>query len=763
LSFRAVGTAPGDSPYIPPDSVGDVGPTQILVHVNGRVRVFDKAGNVGALDASESAFWSAVAGGQGVTDPNVRYDRISARWFLSAINLAATNNRVLIAVSSGPIVTDSTSFTFFYFTIDAGGAGDRNNFCDFPSLGVDANALYIGCNMFSTSSFEHSTGFVVRKSSVAGAGPIVVTAFKNLTGGTSAGPYSPRGVDNDDPQATAGYFVGVDVATLGRIVVRRVSNPGGTPSISGNLNVTVPATAQPLAQIVRGSSTGLDPSDDRLFIASIRKNKITGATTLWTAHNIAVDAACVASAAGAGRRNGGRWYEIGNLGGAPALVQAGTLCDTATVAPKGFVYPSVTITGQGHATIGASFAGSNDYAGAAVSGRLRTDSPGATWAAAYPQAGLASYRIIDGLGRNRWGDYSFTDVDPGDDQTVWTFQEYADAPANNWAIRVLRIDAPPPATPSSASPASVCAGLASVHVTVTGASSAGTEFFDPGPDTGGPGFAHRLSASVDGSVSVVSAQFVDPTHVTLDVSTLGATAGPRNVTVTNPDGQSATGSGIFTVIAPDPPAASNEGPVCAGGTLRLHAEAPPGATYAWTGPGGFSSSEQNPVIVGAGAAAAGSYLVTATIGGCASPAATTEVVVLSEGSACDDGDAATCSDACAGGACAGTLVAEPFEVGPTLRLARSPVDTTLEWSDPAGPFDVYRGVNGAAPWSYGQGCLEQGVTGDSYSNADVPPAGQFFYYLVSRVDRCRESALGRDSSGAPIPNGSPCLERASLR
>ena len=40
-TFKGVGLS--ESGYIPPDSMGDVGPTQILMHVNGRIKVFDKS------------------------------------------------------------------------------------------------------------------------------------------------------------------------------------------------------------------------------------------------------------------------------------------------------------------------------------------------------------------------------------------------------------------------------------------------------------------------------------------------------------------------------------------------------------------------------------------------------------------------------------------------------------------------------------------------------------------------------------------------
>jgi hypothetical protein len=77
------------------------------------------------------------------------------------------------------------------------------------------------------------------------------------------------------------------------------------------------------------------------------------------------------------------------------------------------------------------------------------------------------------------------------------------------------------------------------------------------------------------------------------------------------------------------PTASSDSPVCAGTTLHLNASAVSGATYAWTGPNGFASSDQNPTVATATTAAAGTYSVTATIGGCTSAADTTAVTVNS--------------------------------------------------------------------------------------------------------------------------------------
>src|SRR6202043_721068 len=57
----------------------------------------------------------------------------------------------------------------------------------------------------------------------------------------------------------------------------------------------------------------------------------------------------------------------------------------------------------------------------------------------------------------------------------------------------------------------------------------------------------RLKAAVSGGVVVNSVTYVSPTHITLNVSTLGATLGPKNLTVTNPDGQVVVANNFFTV------------------------------------------------------------------------------------------------------------------------------------------------------------------------------------------------------------------------
>lgn len=221
LSFT--GATLADTDAFPPDSMGAVGPAQFIVAVNGRIRSFNKHTGVadGVLDVNPDVFFESVmtppATNNFTSDPRIRYDRLSGRWFLIIIDVpgrsGALPNRVMIAVSDSSVVTASNVWTFFQFQHDLvtpRSNTDNGNFADYPTLGIDAHALYIGVNVFGTrgvGSFANTTGFVVRKSSLLGAGPIVATAFRKLVGsGTQGGPYTPQGVDNYDLNATEGYL-----------------------------------------------------------------------------------------------------------------------------------------------------------------------------------------------------------------------------------------------------------------------------------------------------------------------------------------------------------------------------------------------------------------------------------------------------------------------------------------------------------------------------------------------------------------------------
>lgn len=75
-----------------------------------------------------------------------------------------------------------------------------------------------------------------------------------------------------------------------------------------------------------------------------------------------------------------------------------------------------------------------------------------------------------------------------------------------------------------------------------------------------------------------------------------------------------------------PPLVSNDGPYCVGDVIHLTANGQSGATYSWTGPGGFTSTQQSPTRPNCTMAMAGTYTCTISLNG-QSSSATTQVVV----------------------------------------------------------------------------------------------------------------------------------------
>jgi hypothetical protein len=552
----------------PPDCMGAVGPTQFVVFVNGRLVTFNKITGAadGALNVDPGIFFNPVDNGWSTSDPRIRYDRLSGRWFLAIINVS-TPNRILIAVSdaaSNGVISGATVFTFFFIPIESLPPAISNTcLADYPTLGVDANALYLGTNNFCGSpsqTFNSCDGFVVRKSSILGAGPIVATALRGLVATpTSEGPFVPQGVDNYDPAATEGYFIGVSQILFSRLDLRRVSDPGGTPGVSANVLLTVPTTSFPLLVQHLGNTGGnagrLAAIDDRLYAAHLRNGR------LWTAHNIGVTN--TGTAAGTRTRNGSRWYELTGIAspGTPALVQSGTVFEpsaTNSTDQPNYWMPTVMVSGQGHVVLGGSRAGTNAGADAFYTGRLSGDGAGAMNTPAQYTFTSDQYNPAGdpgGTGGRRWGDYSFTSLDPIDDQTLWTIQQFCDA-SNSYGVSIVKLLAPPPAAPTTAD--SVDVGLASVASMVVGTPVSGSGFFDPGANLGGgvPAYSHLIASvnntGVTGTPPTVNGvTYINPTHVQLDLNTSGATANlageKYTVVITNPDGQVAVGSQILKV------------------------------------------------------------------------------------------------------------------------------------------------------------------------------------------------------------------------
>lgn len=85
-------------------------------------------------------------------------------------------------------------------------------------------------------------------------------------------------------------------------------------------------------------------------------------------------------------------------------------------------------------------------------------------------------------------------------------------------------------------------------------------------------------------------------------------SGNFNVTVTNPEGCSTSESVYIEVHSIPNALAYSNSPICEGDTLKLQATG--GETFSWSGPNGYQSTAQNPMIDNCTEANAGEYVVT---------------------------------------------------------------------------------------------------------------------------------------------------------
>ena len=129
----------------PPDTMGAAGPNHFVAFNNGSFSVFNKNGAV-VSQVSDTSFLDSALGSDpgGLSDPRILYDPASQRWFATMITTdQATNNKILIARSNTPDPTQGFKGVSYTTT--------NNRFADFPTLGLDANGVYIGTNNFNST------------------------------------------------------------------------------------------------------------------------------------------------------------------------------------------------------------------------------------------------------------------------------------------------------------------------------------------------------------------------------------------------------------------------------------------------------------------------------------------------------------------------------------------------------------------------------------------------------------------------------------
>jgi T5SS/PEP-CTERM-associated repeat protein len=386
----------------PPDTMGAAGPNHFVAFNNGSFSIFNKNGAL-VSQVSDTSFWTSALNGSnpgGLSDPRILYDPASQRWFATMITTdQSTNNKILFARSN---TSDPTQgFKAVSYTTTNG------RFADFPTLGLDANGVYIGTNNFNArgNSLRSLGLYSVPKADLLAATPSLARITTNLNAlSTSTYGFTLQAAVNYGSKSTSDPepIISTSNTAFSQYKFVNLSGTSGAGATLGSVtNKSVDTTSYPTNSPQPGTSTTIDNGDDRFS-----GNLMQVGNFLYAVQNITVSG-----------RSAVRWT-IADATTFNVLHQ-GTISDGSL----SYFYPSIAVNPSGDVVVGFSGSSASTYASTyAVAGTSAGGVPGATLSFGLPMQTKAG---TDFYPDTRWGDYSAVTPDPADPGVFWSHQEYA--------------------------------------------------------------------------------------------------------------------------------------------------------------------------------------------------------------------------------------------------------------------------------------------------------------------------------------------------
>lgn len=414
--------------FIPPDTMGAAGKTQIMEFVNGGVAVFSKTGAT-LSKVSDLDFWTAAGRTGANGDSRVMYDKAADRWV--ALSFASSVSQIQIAVSNSSDALGGWKSTVF--------TGFSGGTADYPTLALDGNNAYIGTNNFNASgNFRGTTLNVIPLSSLFdAAGPttagraVVNTPYSPVTGGADGG-FAIQGVNNLDAGDPNGHVLAAslffndniryDIIGAGNLATATLSpvsylgttdygpnNPGRQPNAVPDVCVVATGCSFP------NNDRVIDTLDQRIGSSVYEANGRI--YSVYTATPLGGDTTYV------------RYLVVDAA--TNAILDQGQIGDGVHDYYEG----SLAVNRFGQVVIAYNRSGSG--ADGKITVLARTYSTGADGHLTQRSTEMTLIESIvddyhngalDGQianGRQRWGDYSAVSLDPTNDRDFWIFGEYA--------------------------------------------------------------------------------------------------------------------------------------------------------------------------------------------------------------------------------------------------------------------------------------------------------------------------------------------------
>jgi len=439
-----------DSGWNPPDSQIAAGPNNVVASTNGAVNILDKRGNSLSSQTLVGFFSPLGAEHNDVFDPWVVYDPYINRFWIMAVSGRTTGfNNIVIGLSNTQDATLGWTLWELDATVDGG--TDTSNWCDYPKLGFDAQAIYVTCNMFQLNTTTNANNFQYTKTRIMTKNQFVnntgifwwdTTQLREGNVGTGSFVFTLQPAQMFGASAADGEFL-VDAQGRGgtgsTLDVWRITNAAECCN-GDNVGPTLAYRSHGIRSYgpsdgarQPGTTTQINNGDSRLLYAVWKNGRLS------TGHTVACPDVTTNACGG--------FTEL-NVSAYPTI---STLTDMSITAGGQDVYfPAVSVNGADDKAMvftvsDGSLSPTAAYLGIPSSTDCTNCLDGGTTAFRFGQNSNGFVRL-DGSGRNRWGDYSGAAPDPNG-EGIWLAGEFAAATDDTWGVQagLTYQTAPPPA------------------------------------------------------------------------------------------------------------------------------------------------------------------------------------------------------------------------------------------------------------------------------------------------------------------------------
>ncbi len=408
---------------IPPDVNGAVGPNHVMTTLNTQVRISDRAGTV-ISTVTLNSFWAPLGGLTSTYDPKILYDPTANRWiFVSSGEPQLNTSCTLLAVSK---TSDPTQGWNLYKTdVDA----TNQKWVDYPSLGFNGKWIVVQMNLFAMDGFNTTAHqiYVWDKADVYNNGTGVFTKFE-ITNEATAIACPSIHYDNSVSKMFTFRVASGNSSGKGTLGMRTISGPTNAPVLSTETVIQTATTWGTSG----ASNTNFAPqlgvtsliatNDHRMRHVVVRNGKI------WAVHSVFLPTASPT-------RSAVQYWQFDTTG---TVLQRSRIDDPT--GKKFYSFPSIAINNKNDVLLGYASFSKDKYASGSYSFRRDNDAINTFRDEYIFKYGENTYFKDFGGSRNRWGDYTNTVIDPTNDSTFWTVQEYAGSTANNWATWWANVD-----------------------------------------------------------------------------------------------------------------------------------------------------------------------------------------------------------------------------------------------------------------------------------------------------------------------------------